>query len=322
MHQTLPLLNSAASEFPAIRRGALQTLQVNVGYRCNQSCTHCHVNAGPKRTEMMDEAIAREVIAFLQRSGVRILDITGGAPELNANFRSMVTQARRLGTHVIDRCNLTVLQEPEQEDLADFLAENNVEVIASLPCYLEQNVDAQRGPGIFTKSIDGLKRLNALGYGRPDSDLVLNLMYNPAGPYLPPAQKGLEQDYRTTLEHRYGVHFSNLYTLVNMPIQRFGSTLVSKGTFDDYLQLLRDAYQPANLQRVMCRSLISVDWRGYVYDCDFNQMLDIPLPSSPAGRTHISQLDGDDMCGRPIAVADHCWGCTAGQGSSCGGALG
>jgi len=322
VHQTLPLLNSAASEFPAIRRGALQTLQVNVGYRCNQSCTHCHVNAGPKRTEMMDEAIAREVIAFLQRSGVRILDITGGAPELNANFRSMVTQARRLGTHVIDRCNLTVLQEPEQEDLADFLAENNVEVIASLPCYLEQNVDAQRGPGIFTKSIDGLKRLNALGYGRPDSDLVLNLMYNPAGPYLPPAQKGLEQDYRTTLEHRYGVHFSNLYTLVNMPIQRFGSTLVSKGTFDDYLQLLRDAYQPANLQRVMCRSLISVDWRGYVYDCDFNQMLDIPLPSSPAGRTHISQLDGDDMCGRPIAVADHCWGCTAGQGSSCGGALG
>ena len=322
MHQTLPLLNSAASEFPAIRRGALQTLQVNVGYRCNQSCTHCHVNAGPKRTEMMDEAIAREVIAFLQRSGVRILDITGGAPELNANFRSMVTQARRLGTHVIDRCNLTVLQEPEQEDLADFLAENNVEVIASLPCYLEQNVDAQRGPGIFTKSIDGLKRLNALGYGRPDSDLVLNLMYNPAGPYLPPAQKGLEQDYRTTLEHRYGVHFSNLYTLVNMPIQRFGSTLVSKGTFDDYLQLLRDAYQPANLQKVMCRSLISVDWRGYVYDCDFNQMLDIPLPSSPAGRTHISQLDGDDMCGRPIAVADHCWGCTAGQGSSCGGALG
>ena len=322
MHQTLPLLNSAASEFPAIRRGALLTLQVNVGYRCNQSCTHCHVNAGPKRTEMMDEAIAREVIAFLQRSGVRILDITGGAPELNANFRSMVTQARRLGTHVIDRCNLTVLQEPEQEDLADFLAENNVEVIASLPCYLEQNVDAQRGPGIFTKSIDGLKRLNALGYGRPDSDLVLNLMYNPAGPYLPPAQKGLEQDYRTTLEHRYGVHFSNLYTLVNMPIQRFGSTLVSKGTFDDYLQLLRDAYQPANLQKVMCRSLISVDWRGYVYDCDFNQMLDIPLPSSPAGRTHISQLDGDDMCGRPIAVADHCWGCTAGQGSSCGGALG
>jgi len=319
MHQMLPRLNPQASDFPAIRRARLDSLQVNLGYRCNQSCLHCHVNAGPTRDELMDADNIDVVLAFLRDSGVRRLDLTGGAPELNPHFRRLVREARALGVQVIDRCNLTILLEPGQEDLASFLAEQGVEIVASLPCYEQDNVDGQRGRGVFDASIAGLRRLNALGYGRHGSGLQLNLMYNPTGPILPPSQQGLEQDYKRELAARHGVVFNQLYSLANMPIQRFGSTLVSKGQFDAYMQLLRDAYQADNLPQVMCRSLVSVDWQGHVYDCDFNQMLGIPLASGP--RRHLRELTAAELPGMPITVADHCYGCTAGQGSSCGGAF-
>ncbi|MCU0897681.1 MAG: arsenosugar biosynthesis radical SAM protein ArsS [Burkholderiales bacterium] len=319
MHATLPLL--AESDFPPIRRSKLETLQVNLGYRCNQSCVHCHVNAGPNRTEMMTAETVGVVLDFVAGSGVKTLDITGGAPELNPHFRELVTSARRLGVHVMDRCNLTILNEPGQEDLAGFLAANAVEIVASLPCYLEDNVDRQRGKGVFTGSIVGLKRLNALGYGKPGSALALSLVYNPQGPSLPPAQPALEEAYRAHLGANFGVEFTRLYTLANMPIQRFGSTLVSKGQFDAYMALLRASHRDENLGSVMCRTLLSVDWQGTVYDCDFNQMLGIPLAVAGRRRVTLAELVGRDLSGNPIAVADHCYGCTAGQGSSCGGAL-
>jgi len=319
MHATLPRLE--VSNFPAIRRKKLETLQVNLGYKCNQTCVHCHVNAGPTRTEMMSRETVSEVIAYIKVSGIKTLDITGGAPELNAHFRSLVLAARNLGVHVIDRCNLTVLEQPGQEDTARFLAANEVEIVASLPCYLEENVNAQRGAGVFEASIRALKTLNALGYGRNVSGLVLNLVYNPQGPALPPPQERLEADYHRHLGEHYGVVFNHLYVLTNMPIQRFGSTLISNGQFEHYMALLKNAYQPQNLESVMCRNLISVDWRGYVYDCDFNQMLELPLRLDGRPRVHLRQLTNGDLDGNPIVVKDHCYGCTAGQGSSCGGAL-
>jgi radical SAM/Cys-rich protein len=320
MHATLPLLIN--SDFPRLRRARLETLQVNLGYRCNQACLHCHVNAGPSRKEEMSRATVDEVIGFLQHSGVTRLDLTGGAPELNAHFRLLVEAARNLAVEVIDRCNLTVLNEPGMEDLAAFLARNRVQVVASLPCYLEKNVSAQRGDGVYESSMQALRKLNSLGYGKSDSGLQLNLMYNPVGPVLPPAQQQLEADYRRELHKRAGVVFNHLYALANMPIQRFGSTLISRGQFDDYLKLLKSAHQDANLDTVMCRSLISVDWQGFVYDCDFNQMLGLPLGTRAAPRTHIRELRADSLEAGAVAVADHCYGCTAGQGSSCGGALG
>ncbi|HSD61947.1 MAG TPA: arsenosugar biosynthesis radical SAM (seleno)protein ArsS [Burkholderiales bacterium] len=319
MHATLPMLEAAG--FPAIRRGRLETLQVNLGYRCNQSCVHCHVNAGPTRTEMMAPETVEEVLAFLRIGGVGVLDITGGAPELHPAFRRLVRASRELGVKVMDRCNLTILEQPGQEDLAEFLAAQSVEVIASLPCYLEENVDRQRGKGVFESSIRALQRLNACGYGRPKSGLALNLVYNPQGPVLPPTQETLEVDYRQHLGEKYGIAFNRLFTLANMPIQRFGSTLVSRGQFDSYMTLLRNAHSDANLDTVMCRSLVSVDWQGYVYDCDFNQMLGLPLRVAGRPRVKLSQLRGRDLSGNPIQVRDHCYGCTAGQGSSCGGAL-
>ena len=319
MHATLPRLES--SDFPAIRRKRVETLQVNLGYKCNQTCVHCHVNAGPTRTEMMDSKTISEVIAYINASGVKTVDITGGAPELNPHFRTLVLAARNLGAHVIDRCNLTVLEQPGQEDTARFLAANRVEIVASLPCYLEENVNAQRGKGVFEASIRALRALNALGYGREGSRLPLNLVYNPQGPSLPPAQDKLEQDYQRHLGERYGVTFNRLYVLTNMPIQRFGSTLISKGQFEDYMELLKNAYQPQNLETVMCRTLVSVDWRGYVYDCDFNQMLDLPLAWRGQSRVHLRELMDEDLSDNPIVARDHCYGCTAGQGSSCGGAL-
>ena len=319
MHAILPRLESAA--FPAIRRKHLETLQVNLGYKCNQTCLHCHVNAGPTRTEMMDWKTVSEVVSFLGSTGVKTLDITGGAPELNPHFRGLVLAARNLGVHVMDRCNLTILEQPGQQDLARFLADNRVEVVASLPCYLEENVDAQRGKGVFDGSIRALKILNGLGYGKPESGLVLNLVYNPQGASLPPSQDKLESDYHRHLGERFGVVFNRLYVLTNMPIQRFGSMLISKGRFEDYMDLLKNAYDPANLESVMCRSLISVDWRGYVYDCDFNQMLGLPLRLNGRPRVHLRQLTSEDLDGNPIVVKNHCYGCTAGQGSSCGGAL-
>jgi radical SAM/Cys-rich protein len=319
MRDTWPLLERMA--FPPIRRGRLDTLQVNVGYRCNQSCVHCHVNAGPNRTEEMARETVDAVLAFLAARRVPTLDITGGAPELNPHFRRLVRAARAAGVRVMDRCNLTILEVPGQEDLAQFLADERVEIVASMPCYLESNVDRQRGKGVFEGSIRGLKRLNSLGYGHPATGLVLNLVYNPQGPALPPPQEGLEADYKRVLAADHDVVFNRLYTLTNMPIQRFGAILIAKGEFDRYLDLLRNAHLDANLDHVMCRNLISVDWRGYVYDCDFNQMLDLPLRHSARERVRLLDLLDGDIEGAPIQVAGHCYGCTAGQGSSCGGAL-
>jgi len=319
MHATLPLLRR--HRFPALKRGTLETLQVNLGYRCNQSCVHCHVDAGPHRREEMSAETVAVVLAFLAaHRDVRTLDLTGGAPELNPHFRDLVVAAHALGVRVIDRCNLTILEAPGHDDLADFLAAQAVEIVASLPCYLEENVDRQRGRGAFDASIRGLVRLNALGYGRPGTGLTLNLVYNPQGPVLPPPQETLERDYKRHLA-ALGVVFDRLFVLVNMPIQRFGSTLVSKGGFDAYLQLLHDAHRDANTGQVMCRTLVSVDWQGFVYDCDFNQQLGLALGAGDRPRMHLSELDVGALAGAPIRVAGHCFGCTAGQGSSCGGAL-
>jgi radical SAM/Cys-rich protein len=319
MRATLPLLLD--TDFPPLRRRQLEAVQVNLGYVCNQACLHCHVNAGPTRTESMSGETVQQVLAFLEASRARTLDLTGGAPELNIHFRPLVARARQMGVRVIDRCNLTILEEPGQEDLAEFLAACQVEVVASLPCYTEELVDRQRGKGVYEKSVRGIRRLNALGYGREGSGLVLNLVYNPQGPSLPPAQAGLEADYKRILGEAFGIAFNGLYTLANMPIQRFGSTLVSKGQFNAYMALLRGAHRDANLDSVMCRTLLSVDWQGYVYDCDFNQMLGLPLQVAGKPRPHLADLLGRDLEGNPIVVRDHCYGCTAGQGSSCGGAL-
>lgn len=319
MRDTWPLLEGIP--FPAIKRRHLATLQVNVGYRCNQSCVHCHVNAGPHRTEQMGGEVIEHVLDVLERRGIPTLDITGGAPELNPHFRRLVRRARALGVHVIDRCNLTILDVPGQEDLAEFLAGEQVEITASMPCYLEDNVDRQRGKGVFDASIRALQRLNALGYGITGSDLILNLVYNPQGPALPPGQAELETDYKRILGGQYGISFNRLFTLANMPIQRFGSILISKGEFSRYLALLHSAHRAENLDGVMCRDLISVDWRGLLYDCDFNQMLDLPAIGAERRRLHISDLLTRDIADNPIQVAGHCFGCTAGQGSSCGGAL-
>jgi radical SAM/Cys-rich protein len=320
MHATLTLL--ARTDFPALQRRSVDTLQVNLGYRCNQSCVHCHVNAGPHRTEEMSGSTVDVVVAFLAASPrVRMLDLTGGAPELNRHFRRLVIAARSLGVRVIDRCNLTILEEPGQQDLAGFLAAHGVEVVASMPCYLEENVDRQRGKGTFDASIRGLQRLNALGYGRPDSGLTLNLVYNPQGASLPPPQAPLERDYKQHLADEFGVVFNQLFTLANMPIQRFGSMLVSKGQFNHYMSLLRSAHREENLEQVMCRSLLSVDWQGFLYDCDFNQQLGLPIRDAGKPRLHLSDITADRLEGKPIRVANHCFGCTAGQGSSCGGAL-
>ena len=320
MHDMLRLL--ATTDFPPIGRLGLSTLQINLGYRCNQSCLHCHVNAGPNRTEMMDADNAALVLQVLQKRAVGTLDLTGGAPELSPHFRALVLGARALGVHVIDRCNLTILSEPGQEDLAQFVAAAGVEVTASLPCYSPANVDRQRGDGVFDRSIAGLRQLNQLGYGQPGSSLQLNLVYNPQGAVLPPPQGPLEEDYRRELLQHFGIRFNRLYALTNMPIQRFGSTLVSKGTLGSYMRLLRGAYRAENLGSVMCRSTISVDWQGDLYDCDFNQMLGLRARLGSRPRPHLRDLLTEDPAGQRIAIADHCYGCTAGQGSSCGGALG
>ncbi|AKJ67667.1 radical SAM domain-containing protein [Pandoraea thiooxydans] len=319
MHNTFPLLQK--TDFPALRRRALQTLQVNLGYRCNQSCVHCHVAAGPHRTETMSREVIDTVLAVLAKHRVGTLDLTGGAPELNPNFRWLVAQARAVGVHVIDRCNLTILEVAGHETLADFLAGQGVEIVASLPCYSMENVDKQRGDGVFESSLRGLRRLNALGYGMPGSGLSLSLVYNPQGPVLPPPQQTLEADYRRILGEQFGIVFTRLITITNMPIQRFGSTLVSRGEFASYMALLKQSYQAVNLDGVMCRELISVDWQGYLHDCDFNQMLGIALVQDGRHRVPLSILLDESLEGNPIQVGEHCYGCTAGQGSSCSGAL-
>lgn len=316
MRDTRPLL--LHSDFPAVQRANLDTLQVNLGYLCNLSCVHCHVNAGPQRIEQMDRETVDSLLAVLDGGGLQTLDLTGGAPELNPHFRYLVREARALGVRVIDRCNLTVLLEPGQEDLGDFLAQEQVEISASLPCYLEDNVEAQRGKGVYATSIEALRQLNALGYG---DELVLNLVYNPVGPVLPPEQQGLEADYRRELDARFGIRFNQLMVITNMPISRFGSVLLAQGQYVEYMTLLRDNFSQSNMETLMCRRLLSVDWRGYLYDCDFNQMLDLPLLASDR-RRHVSELlPAVSLEGNPIVTGEHCYGCTAGQGSSCGGAL-
>ncbi|GHD11551.1 radical SAM/Cys-rich domain protein [Halioglobus japonicus] len=319
MQDTRPLL--IQTDFPPLARGELETLQVNLGYKCNLSCVHCHVNAGPTRTEMMSDATLDSVIGLLEQGAVSVLDLTGGAPELHPRFRELVRRARALGIRVMDRCNLTILFEPGQEDLAEFLAAEGVEVVASLPCYLEQNVEQQRGKGVYSDSIRALQALNALGYGI-DPQLPLSLVYNPVGPVLPPPQGPLQDDYQRELGERFGIRFNHLYTITNMPISRFGAVLLSQGQFEEYMDLLRANFTEANLPGLMCRSLISVDWQGFIYDCDFNQMLDLPILASDQRRHVADLLDEESLAGWAIATAQHCYGCTAGQGSSCGGALG
>jgi len=318
MHDTIHLLKK--SEFPAISRRKTEILQINIGLRCNQQCLHCHVNSSPKRTEKMDEATIAAVYDYVKNSDVHTLDVTGGAPELHPQFRELVVKVRALNVKVIDRCNLTILSEPAQEDLAEFLAQQKVEIIASLPCYQQENVDKQRGKGVFESSIEGLQKLNRLGYGKPGSNLSLHLVYNPQGPELPPAQAPLEAAYKKTLMQDFGIEFNQLFVLSNMPINRFGSTLVSNGTFHDYISLLKKSHDNDNLDNVMCRNMVSVDWQGYIYDCDFNQMLGLNIMNINK-QLHLADLKNSSLEGDSITVLDHCYGCTAGQGSSCGGAL-
>ncbi|MDX8385191.1 MAG: arsenosugar biosynthesis radical SAM protein ArsS [Gallionella sp.] len=322
MHATLPLLQ--ATDFPAIHRRSLEVLQVNLGYKCNMSCLHCHVNAGPTRTEMMDADTLALIPQVLAARNLHTLDLTGGAPEMHEGFRDLVRAAREQDCKVIDRCNLTILFEPGQEDLAEFLAEQQVEIVASLPCYSLDNVDKQRGEGTFDKSITALQKLNALGYGQPDSGLTLNLVFNPQGASLPPNQESLQADYKRELFKHFGIVFDQLFAITNMPIKRFGSTLISKGQFKDYMDLLKSNFAAANLDTVMCRNLVSVDWQGNLYDCDFNQLLELELPAgdkTTGVQPHLRDLLQRDIQGQEIRIADHCFGCTAGQGSSCGGAL-
>ncbi|MBC7598438.1 MAG: arsenosugar biosynthesis radical SAM protein ArsS [Polaromonas sp.] len=318
MHDTLPLLRK--TRFPAINRTRLETLQVNLGYKCNQSCVHCHVNAGPNRVEMMDAGTMALIPQVLAARGLHTLDLTGGAPELHDGFRDLVRAARAQGVRVIDRCNLTILFEPGQDDLAEFLAGQRVDIVASMPCYSAANVDKQRGEGVFDLSIAALQKLNQLGYGQIGSGLSLNLVYNPQGASLPPAQQALQADYKRELMSHFGIVFNELFALTNMPIQRFGSTLVSKGTFDTYIALLKDSFQQQNLAGVMCRNTVSVDWQGWLSDCDFNQQLGLSLGTSGVQR-HLRDLLKTSLDDQAISVAGHCYGCTAGQGSSCGGAL-
>jgi len=304
-----------------LRRLAPTTLQVNVGKRCNQACHHCHVDAGPKRTEVMNDVVAHRVVTLLERSpGIELLDVTGGAPELAPCFRWLVSEARRLERRVIDRCNLTVLFEPGQEDLPQFLAEERVEIVASLPCYGPENVDAQRGQGVFEKSIRALQTLNALGFGRSDAPVRLDLVYNPVGAHLPPPQARLEADYRTHLGERFGIRFNRLLTITNMPISRFAVQLARGGETERYMALLVNHFNPDTVSGLMCRSLVSVGYDGSLYDCDFNQMLELPL-GAPRARTVWDVDDLGELAGAPIATRAHCFGCTAGAGSSCGGTL-
>jgi radical SAM/Cys-rich protein len=324
MHAVLPRLDAHRTSFPPLRRKRVNTLQVNLGYKCNQSCLHCHVAASPQRTEMMDAETVDLVLEYLRHTGAQTLDLTGGAPELNPYFRALVSEARARNVKVIDRCNLTILFEPGQESLAQFLADQKVAVTASLPCYSVENVDKQRGTGVFDDSIRALQTLNALGYGEAGSNLELNLVYNPQGPTLPPDQAVLQADYKRVLGEQFGIRFNHLFAIANMPIQRFGSTLISKGTFDAYMHTLRNAHRDDNIDGVMCRDQVSIDYLGYLYDCDFNQMLALPTRVAGKPKVHLRDvlaMDNAALDNGPIVVRDHCYGCTAGQGSSCGGAL-
>ena len=308
------------TKFPEIKREFLQTLQINIGYKCNQACSHCHVDAGPNRTEMMSEDIIKLIPKVIKANNIKLLDITGGAPELHPKFKQLVTEVRSQNVEVMDRCNLTILSEPGHENLASFLASNKVQVTASLPCYLKENVDKQRGIGVFEKSILALRQLNYYGYGIKDKGLILNLVFNPSGPHLPPSQEELENTYRHELKERYGIFFSNLFVLANMPINRYEKYLNLIGKMKEYNKLLQDSHNPRNLDSVMCKSTISVDWEGYLYDCDFNQQLGMRR-NGEIKHLHDMLIPFISLKNSPISIGDHCFGCTAGAGSSCGGEL-
>ena len=303
-------------------RHQLTELQINLGKLCNQTCTHCHVEAGPtKKRENMDAKTAERILDLAANcDSLTTVDLTGGAPELNPNFRKMATTFRERGLRVIDRCNLTILSEPGHEDLADFLAQQQVDVVASLPCYLEDNVDGQRGSGVFGRSISGLQKLNQLGYGKADSGLRLDLVFNPTGPSLPPDQVSLEDEYKRELKKRYDIEFNHLLAITNIPIKRYAKYLLKKGVLDDYMRLLADNFNSNAAKNVMCRSLVSISWDGTLYDCDFNQMLEMPISGSKP--KHLDDITSwDEFVNRPISIADHCYGCTAGAGSSCSGTV-
>ena len=304
---------------PALSADGIHVLQINVGKVCNQTCGHCHVDAGPSRQESMSAETVQLCLEALSKTAIPCVDITGGAPEMNPHFRQLVQESRRLGRHVIDRCNLTILLANGFEDLPEFLAAQQVEVVASLPCYLEQNVDAQRGEGVFGKSITALKRLNELGYGQPGTGLELSLVYNPLGPSLPPAQPKLEAAYRDQLRSRFGIEFTRLYTITNMPISRFLADLLQSGKYQTYMEKLLAAFNPAAVAGVMCRTTLSVDWQGFFYDCDFNQMLEMPVGANLP--RHIRDFDERALGTRRIVTGQHCYGCTAGAGSGCQGAI-
>ena len=290
MLDTRPMLMS--SDFPSLRRAKVETLQLNLGYLCNLSCTHCHVNAGPTRKELMTLDTINLVLDYVRKHNIQTIDLTGGAPEMNPHFRYLVEEARSMGVHVMDRCNLTILGEPGYEELSEFLAAKEVEIVASLPCYTQDNVDKQRGKGVFDGSILALQKLNALGYGKGHENRKLSLVYNPVGPFLPPPQVQLEADYKRELAEHFDIEFDSLFTITNMPISRFGSVLVSKGEFDSYMDLLKTAYSSDNLKSVMCRSIISIDWQGFVYDCDFNQMLNVPMKHASTEAPHFKACFG------------------------------
>jgi radical SAM/Cys-rich protein len=310
----------AGSLGDVLRRGPVEVLQVNVGRRCDLACHHCHVEAGPKRRETMERATADRVLWLLERNpAVRCLDLTGGAPELCDQFRHLVRGARAAGRQVIDRCNLTILFEPGQADTADFLAAHAVKVVASLPCYTPENVDRQRGRDVFDRSIAALRLLNGLGYGRPGSPLELDLVYNPLGASLPPAQSELEATYREELLAGFGIEFHRLVTITNMPIKRFAHALARDGRSGEYMSLLVNHFNPDTVPALMCRSLVSVGWDGALYDCDFNQMLELPLGAGPRTLWEIEDLS--ELAAGRVSTDSHCFGCTAGSGSSCGGAL-
>ena len=304
-----------------LHRRAVDVLQVNMGRYCNQACIHCHVEAGPTRKEMMSRETVDAVLCFLAGSKIPTLDITGGAPELHKDFNYLVDSATSLRCHVMDRCNLTVIFEPGKDYLPEFFARHRLEVICSLPCYSEENVDKQRGKGTFDLSIRGLQILNRLGYGKPDTGLTLNLVYNPVAPHLPPPQEKLEQDYKRELGEKFGIEFNHLYCLSNMPITRYATHLKLRGEYKRYMELLESNFNFATLDQVMCRNLLSVGWEGAIYDCDFNQMLDLPLRDTTGKPLSIEALTLDQVAGQSIIVGNHCYACTAGPGSSCGGAL-
>ncbi len=307
-------------EFPRIKRSTLQTLQVNIGYKCNQACEHCHVNAGPNRKEMMDEFNISLIPKVIKKYNIKTLDITGGAPELHPSFTDLISKVSIANIEIIDRCNLTILTEPGFEYLANFLANHKVIITASLPCYLEENVDKQRGKGVFEKSIIGLKLLNSLGYGKKNTNLLLNLVYNPSGPNLPPEQNKLEEIYKFELHKNYGIEFNKLLTIANMPINRFSTYLKVTGQLEEYKQLLKQKFNHKTIPSVMCRSSISVDWTGELFDCDFNQQLGLSQIDGPKNIKDL--LDTKfSFNGNHISTGEHCFGCTAGSGSSCGGAL-